>query len=195
METWVPVLPPELQRQVDAELQPGEKLVWADQPLPEWVGRQAMIPVLFGIPWTAFAVFWVFSAAGGVGKGPKPPIFFPLFGVPFILIGIGMLTSPFWLRRKAGRTVYAVTNQRAIIIEGRVFGGVNVQSFMPDRLTAMIRNQRADGNGDLIFERYQNPFGRNTSTVTRGFMGVRRVREVEDLILATLLSDRPRSAS
>ena len=39
-------------------------------------------------------------------------ICFPLFGLPFVLIGLGMLTAPHWAKRKALRTAYAVTDRR-----------------------------------------------------------------------------------
>ncbi len=118
--------------------------------------------------------------------------FFPLFGLPFLLVGLGMLTSPYWLGRKAVRTVYVVTSQRAIIFTGRVFGGVNIQTFMPDRLTSMTRNERADGSGDLIFEQFQQRAGSGTTTIRRGFMAIEKVHEVEDIILTTLLAGRTR---
>ena len=101
MLSRAPILPAELQRRVEAELQSGETLAWAEQPL-RFYRVQAIALALFGIPWTAFAVFWVYAAAGGLNNflGSKPPILFALFGVPFILIGIGMLSSPIW---KIGR--------------------------------------------------------------------------------------------
>ena len=151
--------------------------------------------VLFGIPWTAFAVFWMSAAGWGVShsNAPGPFSFFPLFGLPFVLIGVGMLSSPFWMSRKALRTVYAITDQRAIVFEGRVFGGVNVQSFLPERLTSMSRNERSDGTGDLIFEQFQQPAGSGTTTVRRGFIAIERVRDVEELINNSLLVGRTRS--
>ena len=38
----------------------------------------------------------------------RPPGFFPLFGIPIVLVGLGLLLSPFWAFHKATRTVYAV---------------------------------------------------------------------------------------
>jgi hypothetical protein len=43
-------------------------------------------------------------------------VLFPLFGVPFVLIGLGMLAAPYWMRRKAQNTVYALTDKRALIL-------------------------------------------------------------------------------
>lgn len=190
---YTPVLPPLLQQRVAGELRAGEKLLWAAQPLPRLYRRQAIGLVLFGLPWTGFAVFWVWGASQGAQHAPGPFMLFPLFGLPFVLIGLGMLTSPFWLQRKAQRSLYAITNQRAIVFDAKLFGGQRVQSFSPDRLTAMTREERADGSGDLIFEQFQQRAGSGTTTVRRGFVGVERVREVEEVILSNLVGGRVRA--
>jgi hypothetical protein len=188
----VPILLPELQQLLASELRPGEKQVWAAQPLPRVFRRQSIGIVVFGIPWTAFAIFWMVAASAGTSHAPGPFAVFPLFGLPFVLIGFGMLSSPFWMGKQARRTVYALTDQRAIVIKGKLFGGVNVQSFEPDRLTSIERNQLADGTGDLVFERFTQRRGSGTSTVRRGFMGIENVRQVEELIHTTLLNGRVR---
>src|SRR6478609_3430837 len=99
-----------LQQLIHSELRPSEVLAWSSSPRPGRMALRALPLVLFGIPWTAFALFWIAGASGfkmpdfSHGFG-----FFPLFGVPFVLIGFGMLTSPYWMRRKARRTAYVVT--------------------------------------------------------------------------------------
>jgi hypothetical protein len=187
-----PILSPELKQRVDSELRSGERLIWAAQPLARAFRRQGCALQVFAIPWTAFSIFWVVSAAWMTSNGnaPGPFSLFPLFGVPFVLIGFGMLTAPYWFGRRAVRTLYAVTDRRAIIFASGVFGGQTVQSFMPERLTSIARNERADGTGDLVFERFTTAHGSGSRTVTHGFMGIDRVREVEDLLYATLLKDR-----
>ena len=58
-------------------------------------------------------------------------VLFPLFGLPFVMVGVGMLSSPFWLRRRAKRTCYALTDRRAILWEAGWFGSVEVRSYGP----------------------------------------------------------------
>lgn len=194
-----PTLPPDAQRRLTAELQPGERLVWADAPRPRYFTAPALVAFLFAIPWTGFAVFWVVMAggmawfSGGDDRTPAPFKIFPLFGLPFILIGIGLLSSPIWMRRKLLRTVYAVTDRRAIVFEGSALtSAVTVRSFLPERLTSMARTERADGSGDLVFEQFRQRVGSGSTTVTRGFQSVGQVREVEALIVETLLAGRTR---
>jgi hypothetical protein len=191
-------LPPELRDVVQNELRAGEKLVWADRPAPRLFTAATIAPLLFAIPWTAFAVFWTVTAGGFFEDGRHPGPFngfrygFALFGVPFILVGLGMLTTPLWTRRAMRRTAYAITDQRAIVFNGGFFGSRTVQSFDPTRLVAMERTERADGSGDLMFEHFTTRRGRGHATTRRGFISVANVKDAEDAIRQTLLPDRVR---
>jgi len=193
-------LPPELDSRVRTELSSGERLLWVGQPQPGRSMRAAIPIVLFGLPWTAFAIFWMAGASGlllgGFGNGPPAAfrILFPLFGLPFVLIGLGMLSAPFWLRRRAKRTCYALTDRRAILWQAGWFGGIEVRSYGPEELTQIHRTQYADGSGSLVFEELVS-FSRNSrghvsrSTTRRGFMYIDNVRAVEELLRKALLSD------
>jgi hypothetical protein len=176
-----------LRTRVEMELQPGERIVWMDQPIPGRMARGSWALVVFGIPWTAFAVFWTAMAAKGVSseKGAGPFILFPLFGVPFILIGLGMLTSPYWARRRATRVAYVVTDRRAIILQGGWRGSMSIRSFEPAALTDLNRTQHADGSGDLVFTHdFRRGSKGRTYTTDVGFIGVRDVRSVEEHVRA-----------
>ncbi len=199
------------QRRIDGELSPGETLLWAGQPSPSRMARQGIVPMLLGIPWTAFALFWT-AAAGGIGllaggavrssgggAWAAPFLLFPLFGLIFVVIGFGLLLSPLWLYLGAGRTVYAITNQRVIVWSGRVFGGVTVRSLSPTQLGDRARTEAGDGSGDLMFPRaatistYQDTnntdgfgYSRTRTRVTQfGFYGIPQVKQVDDLLHQT----------
>jgi hypothetical protein len=175
-------LPPELETRVQSELAAGERLVWVGQPRPGRALLGSLILVLFAIPWTAFAVFWMVLASGA-------NLWFALFGVPFVVIGLGMLTAPLGVWRKARQTCYALTDRRAIVWEPGLFGSVRVRSFGPEHLGALSRVERPDGSGDLIFEEFWTRHRRSHHTVQRsGFLAIDRVREVEEMIRKTLLS-------
>lgn len=190
-------------QRIRSELRQGERLVWAGQPLPGRHARQAWPMVLFGIPWTAFSVFWIVAASGILAGGVGPRgggsftflgFLFPLFGVPFVLIGLGMLSSPYWVGRMASRTSYGLTDRRAIICQAGWGGSIEVRSFGPAELTRIQRIEYPDGSGDLIFEEFllpnRNQRGYQNITQRRGFLAIDRVREVEDLIRKTLPPDR-----
>jgi hypothetical protein len=176
-------LTPELRTLVDNELDRDEKIVWLGRPDPKASGRGYLAVQLFAIPWTAFSVFWIGMAAGWKIPDFKQGFdFFPLFGIPFFLIGIGMLTSPIWGKRLASKSVYVLTNRRAIIFK-KEFTGMSIRSFNPDQLRTLERKQHADGSGDLIFKQEitgHSDSGPHIGQV--GFLGVANVKQVEDLV-------------
>ena len=179
-------LPPQFVPVVENELDDNEKCVWADQPIPHWFSLASLGPFLFAIPWTAFSVFWIFGAAGfKIPDFSEPQGFFCLFGVPFLLVGIGMLSSPYWMRRKMKRTVYAVTDRRVIVFEGGVFSS-SVRSYMPNELTELYRTQNAKGIGSISFvgKPAGFPSGRHAENpfVYCGFQNIRNVKAVESLL-------------
>lgn len=142
------VLPRRLRELVEDELEDGETVRWLDRPIPRYFTTESIGAFLFAIPWTAFAVFWMFGAAGF--KIPDfrggPESFFCLFGLPFVLIGLAMLSSPLWARRKLRRTVYVITDRRAIL-----FVADDITSYEAAEIGKTRRTQKADGSGDVFF--------------------------------------------
>jgi len=193
-------LPDELQIRVNSEMRGGEKLVWSGQPIPGRFMRAAIPMMLFGIPFTGFALFWIAAALGklsgglnqGHGDGLRFASFVPLFGIPFLVVGLGLLTSPIWMRRRARRTCYALTDQRTIVWTPGLFGRMEVRSYQAPELNRMSRRDNGDDSGDLIFEEFitttrdSDGLARSQRN-ERGFMGIMDVRQVEDLIRRTLL--------
>jgi hypothetical protein len=154
------------------------------------MARQASAILFFGVPWTAFALFWMWGASG-FGRAiqrPGPFLFFPLFGLPFVLIGFGMLSAPYWAYRKGLNTVYAVTNKRVFILTaGKRW---HVESYVPTRGSDFERTETANGSGDLIFlrrSRLDSDGDRVTNKV--GFYGIPEVRRVERLLRDNFLID------
>lgn len=178
----------------------GERLVWAAHPVPRYFTAATVAPVLFAIPWTGFAIFWTVMAFIGTRQvsGDDPMAtgfryFFPLFGVPFILIGLAMFSAPYWAARRLKRTMYAITDRRAIILAPGWSGSRKVRSFTPAALASIERTERSDGSGDLIFEEYTQRRGSSTHTIRHGFISVPRVRDVEDVLRKTLVQAAART--
>ena len=176
-------LSPELRALVDDELDRDEKIVWLGRPDPTAAGRGYLPLQLFAIPWTAFSIFWIGMASGWkVPDFKQGPDFFPLFGLPFLLIGVGMLTAPLWGKRLARKSVYALTNRRAIIFK-KEFSGMSIRSFKPDQLRSLERKQHADGSGDLVFTQEVTGNSEGGPHIGKvGFLAVANVKQVEDLV-------------
>ena len=176
-------IPRDLREEVDRELEPGEHVQWLQMPLPRCFTPAATAAFLFGIPWTAFAIFWTAGAAWGTSQVGDAGFLraFPLFGVPFILVGLGMLSSPLWAYRKALRTVYVVTDRRAITFDGG--WTTTVRSYPPDRLADVYRKERKDGIGDVVIARraWRDSDGDRHSEEL-GFLRIRDPKTVETML-------------
>ena len=177
-----PLVAPDVLDRVAAELEDGEKLVWAGQPRVDLMVRKAYFLVPFGVVFTGFSAVWIVVALV-LTAGLLAPC-----GLPFAAIGIGMILSPIWLRSMARKTVYLLTDRRAIVFHPRIFGRTTVQSFTAAGLGQMARSERSDGSGDLIFEEFRTGSGDSARTEQRGFLAVDDVKRVEELIRQTLLT-------
>jgi hypothetical protein len=192
-------LPVEAQNRLDNEVKSGERVLWTGQPAAGFRHHLHTLPaVLFGIPWTAFAIFWVTMAIGMGSHMARTSesipfslmsVVMPLFGLPFILVGLYMISSPYWQMRKSSKTVYALTDQRAIILEPTWRGEMTVRSVPHEHLIDRTRTQDNNGIGSLTFTRLTTVTSRpkgGTSTVTVGFQNIPDVKSVDELIERTL---------
>jgi hypothetical protein len=140
-----------------SELQPDELLLWTGRPGQGLLFRSYdvfMIP--FSLLWGGFAFFWEFSVLYHLHlaktQGSSIPqyidLLFPLFGIPFCIVGLYLIFGRFlqdiYRRRKTG---YAITNKRAIIVTG--FFGHTVQSYYLDKLDNIRLKVRQDGSGTI----------------------------------------------
>lgn len=130
------------------EMRNGEHLLWQGRMMSR-VGCSQMVIWLFAIPWTAFALFWTgmaWAMTRGVDEGFMSYLF-PLFGVPFILIGIGMLVSPFLRSMSAKYTIFGITNQRVIRLFQRK--SLRTETIEASQIGNINRTERSDGSGTL----------------------------------------------
>lgn len=101
---------------VTALLRNGETLRWTGRPDPSIrFGRADLILVPFTLVWGGFALAW--NIAVWSSGAPLP---FRLFGLPFLAVGYQITIGRFVVQAKRKRTTtYAVTSQRAIIVDDR----------------------------------------------------------------------------
>lgn len=180
--------------QVRAELQPGERLLWTGRATRYRMPKALYFPVFFGMFFAGFALFWITMAAAGVAnikpnaQGGTPGALkhvFPLFGIPFLVVGLGVMGTPIWAKRKIRNNVYGITDRRAIVIQRSLFGSsTKLFSFTGEQLAAMERTQHEDGSGDIVFEKRVSGVEYNGKPQPNlvGFIGVEQVREVENTL-------------
>lgn len=185
----VPIIPPMIRPTIDAELEPGELLVWLAQPRLGSSSVHDVVPVVFGLVFLLFTAFIGRGLLGSLDPQPQWKDLLPLLVlVPFAMFGFLMLLMPVLRRRGAASTYYAITNRRAIIWLPRRGGKHDVQSFQPERLVRMTRDERPDGSGHLVFEEFTTARGSGTTTSQCGFFALPDVREAEDVLRQTLLN-------
>ena len=133
-------------------LDSGERLLWSGQPRGGIRLRaQDAFLIPFSLLWGGFAFFWEYMAITHVSNAPLPfNIIFPLFGVPFVLVGLYFIFGRFLVdARSRARTFYGVTSERIIIISG-LFSR-QIKSLQLRTLTDVSLIHRTDGSGTITF--------------------------------------------
>jgi hypothetical protein len=150
----------------------GEGVLWAASPDRWAYARKYWKTALFGIPFTAFAIFWTYGAASNIPakSGQGFGLFFPLWGLMFVLFGLSMLLSPLWAAWTAGSVYYVVTERRAVIFEKKL--KLNIQSFSRSSVAGYERVSSGGVGGSIIFQRIADRSGRGTRVREIGFIGL-----------------------
>lgn len=178
----------EAERTIDAELDPGERVLWAGQPRQGLrFGWFDLYAVPFGLFFFGFAVVWTVLAYRGA------PLF-ALCGAPFLLVGSYVAFGRFFVEAKQrARTYYAVTDRRVIIMSGLL--SRTVRSLDLATLRDVSVSEKKDGTGLVDFggksgiERMFGQFGAFGSygfnpMDASSFQLIERPREVYNTVLA-----------
>ena len=134
------------------ELGSGERLLWSGRPRGGLRLRpQDVVLIPFSLLWGGFAIFWEIMALSTTAKAPAPFRFlFPLFGLPFVMIGLYMIVGRFFFEARArARTIYGVTNQRILIVGGA--RGAQTRSLELSAIPELSLVQHKDGTGTITF--------------------------------------------
>ncbi len=140
---------------IQRELDPDEELLWAGRPKQGIVFRSGDIFfVPFSLLWGGFAIFWEIMAIKavpvGMKKGELEVIIFPVFGIPFVAVGLYLIFGRFFvdaMRRK--RTFYGLTNKRVIIVSGLF--SKKVESLNIDGIRYISFTEKSNGYGTIAF--------------------------------------------
>lgn len=180
MMTALMMLDPELNNLVKGELESGEQVRWVGRPRVLPFVRRLFLSSVFAIPFTAMALLLLLAAANAEGGQFWPLL---LFGLLVLAPGLYHLSLPLWTIRKAHRTLYVVTDRRAIVFTG-TFSRM-VLSFGPEEFTQLLRKEKPDGSGNILFLDPRTTPGdgsRRTSSIDSALYGIENVKEVEGLL-------------
>lgn len=146
----------DLRRRVREVLSPGEKVLWAGQPIWRAVWGRLLAIFLFGLFWSAIS-FPLAAAVFGGATGLFPfklngsfdwPLWarfaVPLFMLPFVVIGSIMLVGPVMALWRCRQTVHLITDSRLIDLLPH-----KVVSIDPARISSVKRKPRGGGAGTI----------------------------------------------
>ncbi len=101
---------------LDKLLNSDEKVLWSGKPVRKAFILPGLVSIPFGLIFMGFAIFWMGTAASAGAPGE-----FYLFGLPFVLIGIGIVIGPFLFQLLRYRnTEYMITDKRIITQTGAI---------------------------------------------------------------------------
>lgn len=167
---------------IKKEIGAHEHLLWSGMPRQGLVLRPSdILLVPFSLMWGGFAIFWEFSV---VQHGA--PLFFMIWGVPFVIMGLYMIVGRFFadsIRRR--RTYYGLTDQRILILTTLI--GHEVKSISLHTLSNITLTERRDGSGSIMFgptPDHSTRWSRTGKAPGPAFEFIDNVRKVYDLIKA-----------
>lgn len=153
-------------------LSPGEEIVWQGRPDGR-VNVYSLKPmqIVMGVFFTGFALFWIYQASRITGHDDLPSFahLFPLFGIPFVLIGLRMLGGDMlWQAIVRRHTWYTLTNRRAFVATDIPLRGRALKSYDITPETDVEFDGRDPGTLTFAYEsRRQNGKGRKAVGFTR----------------------------
>lgn len=152
------------------------------------------------LPVALFAFVWI-SAVCAFTVSAVPPaledvwdkpghLLILLFMLPFWLVSLCFILSPWRLRTVGARTMYLMTNRRALVLAPSLFLLHPTQKEYPLE-GGLIREVReaADGSGDVVLDYEERHSKNGVYYVPVGFMHVPQVRRVEEVMRDVLLEE------
>lgn len=136
------------QQIIQSKLLGGERLIWFGRPRQGFFFRKSdALTIPFSILWFGFAIFW----NSGVWLSDAP-IFFRLWGIPFLIVGFYFVFGRFIVdifQRK--KTYYGITNERILIVSG-LFNQAT-KSIELKGLLEITFEETSNGVGTIVFGR------------------------------------------
>lgn len=166
----------DLQDEFRPQLGTHERLVWAGRPKTGILFRPSdkfLIP--FSLFFGGIAIFWeILAFVTGA------PLFFKLWGLPFVLIGLYLLVGRFFVDAwNRANTVYALTNERVMIRSG-IFRK-HLESVSLRSISHLTLEQKPDNSGTINLEPIDLKYSMMQGMAWPGVKQPLRIEEVENV--------------
>jgi len=185
----------ELRARVKAEIEPGERLLWAarSSPTPVPLDAGLVLSPVTAVVLLAAAVGTYANSVGYLGHPIKDVLFLCIMTslggcILAIATTLGWIKSRAERRRKAN-VCYAVTDRRAIfLIPEPKTDAVRVVVLPRGEIADVVRVERPDGFGTL--ELSTPSFHHRLPWYPLGFQNIPEVRRVEQIIRTNLMTSK-----
>jgi hypothetical protein len=164
--------PPELRAALNRAAR-NERIIWACQCDPLRLAKIATVIWVIGIPWTAVIV-WDLGRSRYGGMMDWVGL---VFLMPFLAIGLGMMSAPLLAWIWSNRTIYGVSD-RTFYMVTQLFG-TRTKSLDLKDLKTVSCSETANGTGDLTLV-FDNKFDTDDASVTHIIWGMPDVRQAND---------------
>ncbi len=154
-------------REVQCELRRGERLLWATRPRPTAWSTASGFCVGLGLTILTTYICFAYRTLTDPQRladvelwldlGTQP-VSFLVSESPFYLVGVYLLFSPLRYRRRLQRSLYVITNTRALVFAPRVYPapGIIVFDWRLRSDMDIIREERSlSDRGNILFEDYE----------------------------------------
>ena len=175
---------------VESVLQADEELLLVCKPQVRLWRWEYTAEMLFSIVWlgglATISGFALFKSIGQLSEKPGL-LLMQLFFVPFWVIGIGMLCSPWRKRALDRRTVYLLTSKRAVVLRPSDFRFRPTQKDYPLE-HGMVKEvlEQGDGSGSLVFDYEVQHTKSGDNYLPVGFLHVPQLQRVKDILQSSL---------
>lgn len=175
---------PEPTRLIEQQLTPGERVLWSAQPAPASRAVAVWKRAVLGVMLLALAGTTTYTDAAYALEAPVRWISY-ICDVVYVGIALIITFVPLWEWWVARRTVYLVTQYRALIIERYLFR-VEVSEYHGAQLLWGERRTDSLGRGAIVFDRVTDlsATGRPV-TIEFGFFGLDDLPAVDALLRTT----------
>lgn len=183
-------LPVQDREWVERVLGVDEQLLLVQKPMTSLWKPGYAYRMFFALLWNGALVLSYYGLASHWQDAADrlPILVFSVILLPFVLVGVGFLISPWWERELDRCTVYVLTDKRALVLRPSTFRRRPVARSYP-LAHDLIKEVREYGRGcgDIVMEQF---WAHGGHCIPLGFLFVQNVRELE-YVIHTHLPDAP----
>lgn len=177
-------LPEPFNTVVKSKLLPEEKIQWWAQPTPPQLAKDLLKGLLIGVPLTIIGLIWLKNVlTQNLPRFHYLSVFSFLMGLLILYFGLVMVTGYYLNLRNSRRTLYIVTNKRALILDGRGWFKPQFYAYGPDEIKELKIVMKDDGQGDILLARKSLNF-LSPGRLDVGFFGIKEIQRAEKALKA-----------